>query len=147
MEAPKELKRTRAYALPPSELWKYFTEPDKLVDWWGPDGFTNTIHTMEVKEGGEWRMTMHGPDGTNYPNRAVYTIIEPGKKLVFIHFNPDFTTTLLFTENGAETQLEWTMAFATTEMRDIVVKAHHADKGLEQNLAKLQKLIVERAAH
>ena len=38
--------------------------------WWGPDGFTNTITTFDLRPGGAWRFVMHGPDGTNYENAA-----------------------------------------------------------------------------
>ncbi len=57
----------------PVELvWEVWTTPEHIAQWWGPNGFTNTIQTMDVQEGGEWKLTMHGPDGTNFPNRNVY---------------------------------------------------------------------------
>ena len=48
----------------PIELvWKAFTKPKYIKNWWGPNGFTNTIEKMQVYTGGEWIFTMHGPDG------------------------------------------------------------------------------------
>jgi hypothetical protein len=50
------------------------------------------------------------------------------------HFNPHFIATVLFKSKGEETQMEWTMEFETTEMLEIIVKAHKADEGQKQNL-------------
>ena len=57
----------------PRELvWRAWTEADQIAAWWGPNGFTNTVHEMAVQPGGVWRLNMHGPDGTDYPNKIVY---------------------------------------------------------------------------
>ena len=135
--ANRELKITRTFKAPIELMWEVWTDPKHIALWWGPDGFTNTINKMNVQEGGEWELTMHGPDGTNYPNRSIYKEIIPLKKIVFQHFNPNFTTTVLFEAKGEETFMDWTMEFETAEMRDIVVKAHKADEGLKQNIEKL----------
>jgi uncharacterized protein YndB with AHSA1/START domain len=140
----RELRITRSFKAPIELMWEVWTNPEHVINWWGPDGFTTTIHTMEVKEGGEWTLTMHGPDGTNYPNRSVYKEIIPMKKIVFEHFNPHFFTTVLFESKGAETLVDWSMLFDTAEMRDIVVKAHKADDGLRQNMEKLNHYLMNR---
>ncbi len=86
-------------------------------------------------------MTMHGPDGTNFPNRSIFREIIPFKKIVFEHFNPHFITTVLFESKGEETLIDWTLLFDTAEMREIVVKAHKADEGQKQNLDKLERYL------
>lgn len=53
-------------------LWEAWTNPERVVRWWGPAGFTTTNHEMDVRPGGVWVHTMHGPDGTDYPSRAVF---------------------------------------------------------------------------
>lgn len=53
-------------------VWEVWTKPEHIANWWGPNGFTNTIHTMDLSAGGEWRLTMHGPDGKSYPNKSVF---------------------------------------------------------------------------
>ncbi|HZV64467.1 MAG TPA: SRPBCC domain-containing protein [Telluria sp.] len=46
--------------------------------WWGPTGFTTTTFEHTLKVGGRWGFIMHGPDGTDYSNRIVYTeIVRP----------------------------------------------------------------------
>lgn len=119
-------------------VWEVWTNPERIANWWGPNGFTSTIQKMDFREGGEWLLTMHGPDGKNYPNRSVFKEIMPLRKIVFEHFNPHFVTTVLFDSRAEETTIEWSMLFDTEEMREIVVKAHKADEGLKQNLDKLE---------
>lgn len=83
-------------------------------------------------------MTMHGPDGTNFPNRSIFKEIVVEKKIVFEHFNPHFITTVVFESVDSETLIDWSMVFDTAEMRDIVVKA---EEGLRQNLDKLEQYL------
>lgn len=122
-------------------MWEVWTNPNHILNWWGPKGFTTTIHKMEVKEGGEWNLTMHGPEGANYPNRSIFKEIVPFKKIVFEHFNPHFLTTVVFESKGDETLIDWSLLFDTAEMHDILVKAHNADEGQKQNMEKLEKYI------
>ena len=124
-------------------VWEVWTHPEHIAVWWGPNGFTNTIHTMDVQEGGEWHLTMHGPNGINYPNKSIYREIIPFQKIVFEHFNPHFITTVLIEPKGDQTYLRWTGVFDTVEMHDIVVKAHKADEGLKQNVERLEAYLLQ----
>lgn len=141
--AIRELYITRTFKAPITLMWEVWTTPEHIVNWWGPNGFTSTIHKMDFKEGGEWKLTMHGPDGTNYPNRSIFKEIIPFKKIVFEHFNPHFITTVIFESRGDETQIDWTLLFDTAEMRDTVVKAHKADEGQKQNVERLEIYIAK----
>ncbi len=133
----REIRITRVFKAPIELMWDVWSKPEHIANWWGPNGFTNTIHKMEFKEEGEWTLTMHGPDGTNYPNRIVYKEIVQHKKIVFEHFYPYFFTTVIFEARGEETYIDWTMEFNTAEMKEIIIKAHKADEGQKQNLDKL----------
>lgn len=122
----------------PVELvWKVWTNPEHIKNWWGPNGFTNSIHKMDVTEGGEWRLTMHGPDGKNYPNKSIYREIIPLKKIVYEHFNPSYISTIVFEPQEKETLMQWTQLFETTEMFETLVKVFKADEGLKQTGEKL----------
>jgi uncharacterized protein YndB with AHSA1/START domain len=133
----RELHITKMLNAPAEFVWEVWTDPQHIANWWGPDGFTNTIHTMEVAAGGEWRLTMCGPDGKTYLNKSIFAEIVQGKKIVFQHFNPNYLATIVFAPNGNETLMEWTMQFETTELFEIVVKVFKADEGLKQNVEKL----------
>lgn len=137
----RTIRIIRTFKAPVKLIWEIWTNPEHIVNWWGPAGFTNTIHQMDVWKGGEWRLTMHGPDGTNYPNRSIFKEVLPLKKIVFEHFNPHFITTILFEANGNETTIDWSLEFDTAEMRDIVIKAHKADKGQQENIEKLERYL------
>jgi uncharacterized protein YndB with AHSA1/START domain len=131
------LQIERTLNAPVSLVWEVFTQPEHIANWWGPNGFTNTIFTMDVRPGGEWDFMMHGPDGRDYKNRAVYQEIVPFEKIVFNHFAPNFTTTIEFEDRGDQTGLRWNMLFETAELFIAVVKAHNAAEGLKQNIEKL----------
>jgi len=127
----------RTLNAPVELVWEVFTKPEHIANWWGPNGFTNTIYTMDVRPGGEWDFVMHGPDGQDFKNRAIYQEIVPFKRIVFDHFAPNFTTTIGFEAKGGLTHLKWHMLFETAELFEAVVKAHNAAEGLKQNIEKL----------
>lgn len=137
----RSLRITRTLKVPVEKVWKVWTDPAHIPNWWGPDGFTTTIHIMEISNGGEWKLTLQAPDGTNYPNRSIFTEIVPFEKIAFEHFNPHFFTTVLFKAEGEQTQLEWAMVFDSVEIFKTVVKANKADEGLKQNVEKLEKYL------
>ena len=60
--------REKRIAATPGQVYAALGDPARVARWWGPAGFTNTIHTFDFRPGGTWRLTMHGPDGKDYPN-------------------------------------------------------------------------------
>lgn len=134
----REMRTVTTFNASAALMWTVWTEPEHLVNWWGPNGFKTTIHQMDFQEGGEWRLTLHGPDGTDFANRSIFKNIEPFKEIVFEHFNPHFITTVIFEPVDDETIVDWTLLFDTAEMHDIIVKTHKADKGQQENLDKLE---------
>lgn len=140
----KEMHINLALDAPIEHVWKVWTEPDHIANWWGPTGFTNTIRKMDVKDGGEWLLTMHGPDGKNYPNKSVFVEVIHHQKIVYQHFNPNYLATIHFQPKGKTTSIEWTMAFETAELFDIVVKTFKADEGLRQNGEKLSAYLQQK---
>lgn len=115
-----ELKLTRAYDAPVKAVWEAWTDPEQAAKWWGPRGFTITTHSKILKPGGHWHYTMHGPDGVDYPNKAIYHEVEKYKRLVYDHGANDerpplFRVTVLFKEIGHQTRMEMTMTCPTPE--------------------------------
>lgn len=143
----RELTITKTFRASIDLVWKAWSEPEDIADWWGPAGFTCVIHKMDFSEGGEWKLTLQGPDGTRYPNRSIFKQVTRFEKIVFEHFNPHFHTTVLFSPDGGETRMEWTMLFDTAEMRNTVIRAHRADEGLKQNIEKLEKYLLNYKAN
>ena len=58
-------------------VYQAFANPLHLKNWWGPEGFTNTIHEFELKPEGKWILTMHGPENGNYENSSVFKTVQP----------------------------------------------------------------------
>jgi uncharacterized protein YndB with AHSA1/START domain len=135
--ADREISISRTVNAPVALVWEVWTQPEHIANWWGPNGFTNTITKMDVQPGGEWTLVMHGPDGTDFKNRSTFKEVVPHKKIVFNHFNPNFTTTVQFEEQGDKTHLTWHMLFESKEEFIAVIKAHNAAEGLKQNVEKL----------
>lgn len=97
---------------------------------------------MEVKPDGEWLLTMHGPDGTDYKNKSIFIEIVHHKKIVYDHvLGPKFIATIEFEPQGDKTLLNWHMLFESKEQFIQVVKTFKADEGLRQNVEKLDAYI------
>jgi uncharacterized protein YndB with AHSA1/START domain len=140
--ADRELFITRLFQAPVELVWKVWTDPDHLKNWWGPNGFTNTITKMDMKPGGEWDLIMHGPDGTDYKNKSVFKEIIRHKKIVYQHLTgPKFLATIEFESRGEATFLRWHMLFDTREEFIQTVKTFKADEGLRQNVEKLSEYL------
>jgi len=60
-------------------VYNAFANPELLKIWWGPEGFTNTFHEFDLRPGGNWILTMHGPEKGNYENSSVFKIVEAEK--------------------------------------------------------------------
>jgi uncharacterized protein YndB with AHSA1/START domain len=74
----REIGSTRIFDARRELVWKAWTDPDHLGQWWGPNGFTTTTNKFELRPGGEWLFVMHGPDGTDYRNEITFTaVVEP----------------------------------------------------------------------
>ncbi len=115
-----EIKITRIYDATVKTVWEAWTDPAKVAKWWGPRGFTLTTHSKDLKVGGHWSYTMHGPDGTDWPNKTLYHEVVPYQKLVYDHGGSDdrpalFRVTATFTEVKGKTKLDMTMALPTVE--------------------------------
>lgn len=115
-----ELKITRIYDAPVKLVWDAWTDPKQVAKWWGPRGFTLTTHSKDLKVGGTWVYTMHGPDGVDYPNITTYYEVEKYSKLVYDHGANEnqpalFRVTVLFSENKGQTKMDMTMTLPTAE--------------------------------
>lgn len=135
---------TRLYDVPRELVWRTWTEPQHVAHWWGPDGFTLTIHEMDVRPGGLWHFHMHGPDGTDYLNHIVYIEVVKPERLVYDHGPaPKFQSTVTFSEQGDKTALTMCTIFATTADYERAVNVFHAIEGGKQTLARLAAYLPE----
>jgi uncharacterized glyoxalase superfamily protein PhnB/uncharacterized protein YndB with AHSA1/START domain len=143
--ADREIKISRLFNAPVDLVWEVWTSPEHIKNWWGPNGFTNTITKMDVKPEGEWDLVMHGPDGTDYKNKSIFKEVVKHKKLVYEHITgPKFIATVEFESQGDKTFIQWQMLFETKEDLIQTVKTFKADEGLRQNIEKLNAYLEAR---
>ena len=122
-----EISLTRFYRAPLKTVWHAWTDVDQVAKWWGPRGFTLTTHSKELKPGGTWNYTMHGPDGVDYPNKTKYLEVDPYSRLVYDHGgnderSPMFRVTVLFSEVKGGTRMEMSMRLPTPEAAEATRK-------------------------
>lgn len=148
--ADREIRATRVFDAPRDLVFRMWTEPEHIIHWWGPNGFTNTFEQFDLKPGGVWRFIMHGPDGTDYPNLIVFLEVVRPEKLVYRHGSEledhpgDFHVTVLFSEQNGKTTLEMTMLFQTVEQRNDTVEKYGAVEGLKQTMDRLVAYIAQQ---
>lgn len=138
MEPIDSRSDTRRKFIPahPARVFDAMRDPDRLARWWGPSGFTNTIHTYEFETGGRWLMTMHGPDGTDYPNESRFTRIVEDSLFEIEHLTGHhFVLTIELLPYAQGTDVMWRQTFDTSEHYDRL--AAFVAVANEQNLDRL----------
>jgi uncharacterized protein YndB with AHSA1/START domain len=148
--ADREIVISREIDGPRGLVFEAFSDVAHLSQWWGPDGFTTTTHAFEFRPGGVWEFTMHGPDGTDYPNRIEWLEIAPPEKIVFWHGegtdDPEaFVSTVTIADLGERSEIVFRSVFGTRERRNEVVERYGAIEGGKQTLGRLAVYIAARA--
>jgi len=108
-----EVAFTRVFDAPRRLVFKVWTDPEHLAQWWGPHGFTNPRCELDARTGGAIRIDMRGPDGRTYPMTGTYQEIVEPERLVFTSValdkagNPLFEVlnTVTFADHGGKTTL------------------------------------------
>ncbi len=142
-----EMTIVRVFDAPRRLVWRAWTEPQHLAQWFGPKGFSNPVCEADVRPGGTLRITMQGPDGTLYPMVAVYEeVIEP-ERLVWttsvehgdnVSFEIRQVTTFTERDGKTELTLEAFVLRSTPESADAL---GGMEVGWSQSLDKLEALV------
>lgn len=112
-----EIFSSRILNAPLEEVYQAFANPARLKNWWGPHGFTNTIHEFDLKPGGKWILTMHGPEKGNFENSSVFKIVKPNELISWTRISqPLFDMEIAFEKMAeSKTQISFRMIFETVE--------------------------------
>lgn len=145
---PREIVISRVVGAPREAVFDAFTAADRIGAWWGPRGFSTTTTEMDVRPGGRWRFTMHGGDGTDYPNLIVYSEVTRPTRLAYLHSDdsPDgraFEAAIDFEDAADGTRVTLRTRFATPEERDATI-AFGAVEGGQQTLERLEAYVLLR---
>src|SRR5271155_4515104 len=79
----RDLVLTRLIDAPRAKLFRAWTEPELLKQWFAPLPFTTPVAELDVRPGGASLIVMRGPDGADMPNRGVYLEVVPNERIVF----------------------------------------------------------------
>ncbi|MGH7149839.1 MAG: SRPBCC family protein [Planctomycetota bacterium] len=140
----RELLATRVLDAPRARVFRAWTDPNHLVRWWGPKGFTNRFEGFDPRPGGVWAFVMRGPDDVEFKNRSVFVEIVEPERIVFQHVSgPRFQATATFAEQAGKTRLTFRMTFETAA--ECVKVKGFAVESNEQNLDRLEKELARMA--
>jgi uncharacterized protein YndB with AHSA1/START domain len=142
--ADREIRIERIFNAPRDRVWRAFTDPALVAQWWGR-GNKLVIERMEVERGGHWRFVEHSPDGVHgFEGR--YREVTPPERIVQT-FEWDgmpghvVIETATFEDLGdGRTKVVNTSLFHTTEERDGMLKSG-MEQGVDQSYAALDKLL------
>ena len=111
--ADRELVLTRIIDAPREKVFRAWTDPALLVQWFAPLPWTTPHAELDVRPGGASLVVMRGPDGNEFPNRGVYLEVVPNERLVFTDAysaawepssKPFMTVILTFEDEGGKTR-------------------------------------------
>lgn len=134
-----EIVTTRVFHYPRQLVYKAWVDPDHLKKWWGPNDFTNTFHTFDLKVGGRWIFTMHGPEKGHYKNECTFMVVREPELLIWDRQSqPIFQVEVTFDEVAEnQTKVTFKQKFATAEacskLRKFVPEKN------EENMDRLEK--------
>ena len=80
---PNELRMSRLYNAPRPLVWKVWTDPKHLAQWWGPFGAERTTCEMDFRVGGEFRVLMKTPEGDTIPAAGEFLEIVEPERIVY----------------------------------------------------------------
>ncbi len=138
-----ELVFSRAFAASPAVVFRAWTDPEQLVHWWGPRGFSLSVLAMDFRVGGVWEYILHGLDGTDYPNRTVFEEIHPCERLVMFNTgghvaDKHLTSRMIATFDAQDNACLVTLRMQFIDQSSLdVAKARGAESGGQESLERL----------
>jgi uncharacterized protein YndB with AHSA1/START domain len=152
VEPPKRrLVITRIFDAPRELVFKVWTDPKHVAQWWGPKDFTNPVCEMDVRPGGAILIHMRGPDGVLYPVKGVFREVVEPERLVFTtssfeddEGNPglEAINTVTFVEHNGKTKLTL-QAVVVRSTPEVAVALAGMEEGWNESLDKLAEYLVK----
>jgi uncharacterized protein YndB with AHSA1/START domain len=158
---------TRIFDAPRALVFKAWTDPTQMVQWWGPHHFTNSVCELDVRPGGSWHIVMRGPDGVDHPAKGIYREIVPPERIVWTIDHSDLPdewhdmvnpnrpkgqgkpklealSTITFEDLGGKTKLTIRIHFESVAIRDMLLKIG-MNEGWSQSLERLATVVKANA--
>ena len=146
----QEMLYTRTFAAPRDLVYKIYTDPNLVPQWWGPRYLTTHVDKMEVRPGGLWRYVQHDPQGNEYGFHGVYHSLTPSEEIVStFEFEgmPGHVTldTVKFEEVDGKTTLIGQSVFQSVADRDGMVESG-AESGMVEMMDRLEEILARVSA-
>lgn len=147
IQIPPELVLTRLIDAPRELVYRAWTEPAHLAQWWGPRGFTNPVCEIDLRPGGAILIHMQAPDGSVFPMKGTFKEIVPPERLVFVSSALEdengipaleARNTILFEDAGGKTKL-----IVIDQVTRVTPAAAFAIAGMEQGWGETLDKLVE----
>jgi uncharacterized protein YndB with AHSA1/START domain len=142
-----DLVLEREIDVPVELVWRAWTTPKHLREWFAPRPWTITACDLDLRPGGELNFTMRSPDGQHYPNTLCYLEVKPFERLITTDAllggyrpspNPFFTAVLDLTKNGEGTRYK-----AIAIHGDEATRKKHEDMGFHDGWGTVVTQMVE----
>jgi uncharacterized protein YndB with AHSA1/START domain len=145
-----EITLVRLFDAPRDLVWRAWTDPEVLRQWWGPKGFTNPVCEIDVQRGGKIRIHMRAPDGTIYPMTGEFREVDAPRRLVFSDAALDADgnvllegfTIVTFEDEGGKTKLT-----IESIAKAIVPQAADMLQGMENGWAESLDRLADLVTH
>lgn len=144
----QEIVMTRVFDAPRELVFKAYTDPALIPQWWGPKSLTTTVDRMDVRLGGVWRFAQRDAEGNEYAFYGVYHAIVSPERLVYtFEFEgmPGHVllATVTFEElNDGKTRLTDRSVFQSVEDRDGMLKSG-MEEGATESLDRFAELLAK----
>ena len=144
----RKLTLTRIFDAPRALVFRAWTDPAMLARWFGPRMFTNPVCECVPRVGGEIKIVMRAPDGTEHTMKGIFREIVKPEKIVFVNNAYDSSgtqhleglTTVLFADEGGKTKLTLTtIATGLTDLSEMMLAG--MNEGWSQTIDRLGELI------
>jgi uncharacterized protein YndB with AHSA1/START domain len=80
---PRPMIITRIFDAPVEKVWRAWTDPEMVTQWWGPEHFTAPVARVDFRLGGKYLFAMRDPDGNDYWSTGRYVEIVPLERIVY----------------------------------------------------------------
>ncbi len=139
----REIVIISVFDAPREHVFRAYTDPNLIPQWWGLREHTTTVDTMDVRPGGVWRLVSRDPDGNEFAFKGVYHAVVPPERLVRTsefegmpgHVSLETAT---FEEQDVKTTVTAIAVFQTVEDRDRMLQS-----GMEAGVAETTDRLVE----
>jgi len=128
----------RRFDAPRDLVYRIWTDPVYVAQWWGVDGATSTVHEFDLRPGGRWRIDMRTASGDVYANSGVYDEVSENERIVYTDDAGVFTVT--FASAGGATDVTIHARFPSITIRDRILQSGMAD-GIGEGLDRLANLL------